>query len=96
MKMNRPIKLKWLKALRSGKYTQGFFSLKDKTNGGYCCLGVLCEVMEVGYKGSSFYPSFKTLQVAGLDKKTAGKLSGFNDDDTWSFKKIANWIEKNL
>lgn len=31
---------KWLTALRSGEYKQGYGSLQDQ-NGGYCCLGVL-------------------------------------------------------
>ena len=94
MKMNRSIKTKWLKTLRSGKYSQGFGQLKSAD--GYCCLGVLCEAMEVGFKGSSSYPSFKTLQMAGLDKDVADKLSGFNDFKRWSFEQIANWTEKNL
>lgn len=33
----------WLKALRSGKFKQGVGFLKDAM-GGYCCLGILCEV----------------------------------------------------
>lgn len=39
MKMPKELKTKWLEALRSGKYSQGQFSLFDGT--GYCCLGVL-------------------------------------------------------
>lgn len=35
---------KWVDALRSGKYQQGFGSLKTKA-GGYCCLGVLCDAV---------------------------------------------------
>jgi hypothetical protein len=34
----------WVKALRSGKYSQGRDSLQ--TEGGYCCLGVACVVAE--------------------------------------------------
>ena len=37
------IKKKWLKALRSGKFKQTRGLLKDG-QGGYCCLGVLCEL----------------------------------------------------
>ena len=33
---------KWLDALRSGKYRQASESLR--TNEGYCCLGVACDV----------------------------------------------------
>lgn len=40
-----PIQTKWLEALESGNYKQGQGYLKNKD--GYCCLGVLCEVMEL-------------------------------------------------
>jgi len=38
---------KWVKALRSGKYKQGRYCLRQDDE--YCCLGVLCEV--AGLKG---------------------------------------------
>lgn len=40
MKYN--VAMKWVKALRSGKYGQTTGTLQDKQ--GYCCLGVLCEI----------------------------------------------------
>lgn len=42
--MNPEIKTKWLEALRSRKYTQGTDYLRG--NGKYCCLGVLCDVVQ--------------------------------------------------
>lgn len=40
--MNTEVKEKWVAALRSGGYTQGYESLKfEKT---FCCLGVLCDL----------------------------------------------------
>lgn len=37
---------KWIKALRSGKFSQGHHSLEDEFNGGnFCCLGVACKVL---------------------------------------------------
>lgn len=41
--------MKWARALRSGKYTQGMNRLKA-VNGGehHCCLGVLCELSGLG------------------------------------------------
>lgn len=41
--MNQRIKTKWIKALRSGKYKQGFNDLKTE-DGKYCCLGVLTDL----------------------------------------------------
>ena len=40
--MNKKVKKKWLKALRSGEYKQGNSYLRiDDT---FCCLGVLCDI----------------------------------------------------
>jgi hypothetical protein len=41
--MDATVKELWVKALRSGKYKQGFGKLRD-FDSTYCCLGVLCEV----------------------------------------------------
>jgi hypothetical protein len=40
--MNPQIKQKWVDALRSGDYQQGQCYLR--TNSGFCCLGVLCDL----------------------------------------------------
>ena len=37
---------KWVKALRSGEYSQGRYSLKIDDD--YCCLGVLCDISGLG------------------------------------------------
>ena len=45
--MNKEIADKWVKELRSGKWTQGYQRLAVKNDLGemsYCCLGVLCEM----------------------------------------------------
>lgn len=41
--MNKGIKKKWVKALRSGNYEQGKELLRTLDNK-YCCLGVLCDL----------------------------------------------------
>lgn len=40
--MNKKVKEKWVKALRSGKYKKAKKVLH--TESGYCCLGVLCDI----------------------------------------------------
>jgi hypothetical protein len=40
--MKKSIAKKWVKALRSGEYKQGFGKLN--LSGRFCCLGVLCEL----------------------------------------------------
>ncbi len=48
--MNKELKKKWLKALRSGKYKQGKGALKREINQkkecAFCCLGVLCDIID--------------------------------------------------
>lgn len=96
--MNKAIKKKWLKALRSGKYTQGFNQLRV---GGdqYCCLGVLEEI-EAGriHNATANQPSRACLKRCGLDpdSQLIDDLAFKNDKLMWSFKQIADWIEKNL
>ena len=41
--MNKDNVKLWIDALRSGRYLQGRFQLKDRL-GKHCCLGVLCDV----------------------------------------------------
>jgi hypothetical protein len=52
MKLREEVKVKWLEALRSGRYTQGTGALQSVHEDGsrsFCCLGVLCEVaIEMG------------------------------------------------
>lgn len=45
--MKKSVKKKWLKALRSGEYSQTSGTLRRKSNDGvtsFCCLGVLCNI----------------------------------------------------
>lgn len=60
--MDPTVKAKWLEALRSGKYPQTRGKLRrtepgiNEQNLGYCCLGVLCDILpEHGkFDGSTF------------------------------------------
>lgn len=40
--MKADIRTRWISALRSGEYQQGTGALR--TDGGFCCLGVLCDI----------------------------------------------------
>lgn len=105
--MTPEIKTKWVEALRSGKYKQGFLHLKHsnmKKEVSYCCLGVLCEVLNapVTMKGNFYF--FKTgdfISQYSISKKILPDfvqtiLAGFNDSQRKSFNEIAGWIEENL
>lgn len=44
--MKQDVKAQWLRALRSGAYTQGHNALRNWDEGDmFCCLGVLCDVI---------------------------------------------------
>lgn len=43
-KLSPELKIKWVSALRSGRYEQTKGLLRSAT-GGFCCLGVLCDVI---------------------------------------------------
>lgn len=57
--MNQEMKVKWVAALRSGKYKQGSHVLRQTGMGGssdredclWCCLGVLCDLIEAEGQG---------------------------------------------
>lgn len=108
--MNKKIKAKWLRALRSGKFKQGKGTLCQKTDAGYefCCLGVLAHIAidepwrRIGgrftFKGNEGYTTIFGDEVAqkfGLSVMAHNSLTRMNDDGQ-SFSEIANWIEKHL
>lgn len=104
--MNKKIKTKWLKALRSGNYTRGKNQLKIEAGEShhtgirnidrFCCLGVLCEISGVSYKKYAAFPPNDFLTKIGLDELICDQLAKKNDEKDLSFKKIASWIENNL
>lgn len=107
--MNKRIKTKWLKALRSGEYQQGKDALREGDK--FCCLGVLCDLHNKKYNHYWEYDQYLAEDVAlpievikwsGLEdcnpqvnSKFGDTLSQANDDGA-SFKQIANIIEKQL
>ncbi len=66
--MNHKVAAKWIKALRSNKYQQGFEYLCHVDSKGkkrYSCLGVLCEVLKapfnIKYNYKRYYGSIEAL-----------------------------------
>lgn len=61
---------KWISALRSGDYKQGQLTLKkvSETDTSHCCLGVLCEILNIN--------GFKELEISPV------KVWGFESDAT--------------
>ena len=118
--MDKRLRNRWVKWLRSGEYVQGNSFLRQDE--AFCCLGVLVDIEYDGYwvdeidSPNSFdegsfrmgsgkacmgpfdgrgMPSRNFLKKVGLSQDEAEMLANFNDEG-WSFKRIARWIERNI
>ena len=97
----------WLKALRSGKFTQGYGELRNGRGGvtRHCCLGVLCELIaEDGGPQFDSYGLFMgdeaeltppVLKFMGLSDTQEQSLIRRNDE-CQPFKQIADHIEHSI
>lgn len=97
-KMNARLKVKWVRALRSGKYRQARLALREE--GAYCCLGVLCRVADIPItkEGCGCSPRWlDSLPINDLIGELASdRCIVMNDSKCYSFAKIADWVEKHL
>ena len=78
--MDAEIKRKWVEALRSGKYAQTKSHLRDEH--GYCCLGVLCDLIAPNdwqsnveddvfkHRRANSFPHPEVLATAGIEGNT--------------------------
>lgn len=97
--MDSKIKRKWIAALCSRKYAQTDSCLKDNNNS-FCCLGVLCDIIDQKgwgskFDGESLYPPHEVLSIAKLSMPSAKRLAKLNDSG-YTFKQIAANIKKTL
>lgn len=99
--MSKELAMKWVEALRSGKYEQGKGYLKNPYNK-YCCLGVLCEVEVIkDYTTltskqddpNTFYPGIALRTKNGTYAGGADNLVDSNDSGL-SFEEIADIVER--
>ena len=108
--MNKPItktyKAKWITALTSGKYFQTEGHLYDG-NGNYCAIGVALHACNhIPRERLDSCTTTDDLCLADGDydipteilqqNDTFQKIVKFNDEDNYTFKWIADWIEKNV
>jgi hypothetical protein len=102
--MDKELKTKWVKALRSGRYKQGRTQLHNPKNNTYCCLGVLADVAgyvpnKVKRRGEEYLSKTKEEEF-GLDYDMQVKLGQMNDGSfgapAYDFKQIAAFIQKEL
>ena len=99
--MNADIKAKWLEALRSGNYRQGYNELRCRNR--HCALGVLCDIIDPdGWKEPDYAlhrGMFSTKghvpMEADLKPRDLREISTRNDAGK-TFAEIADYIEANL
>ncbi len=91
-----PFKAEWIAALRSGKYKQARGKLKK--DGGYCCLGVYCEI--AGLPIDSFQEYIIEVPVCNYEpieqvigKEFTDRCIDLNDSLRCSFDDIADYVE---
>lgn len=105
--MDQKIKQQWVEALRSGKYIQGTGALRRPTNEyiteeSFCCLGVLCDIVDPdGWEESTMwsynhrenkgYPGPLVMQKTGLGHLFIESLASLNDTGA-TFEEIAQKI----
>lgn len=104
--MNPELKARWVEALRSGEYEQGYAKLRS-TDDTYCCLGVLYDIdvgdwvrtKSEGYLVGDRYANnhvSQYLQSVDVNWQASNKLVDMNDFERKTFAQIADWIEQNL
>ena len=100
--MNKNLKRKWLRALRSGRYKQGKYYLRTDDNT-YCCLGVLADCIDnkcwsiADHKGHYAYKDkHGSISNRILSSKIQNELIDLNDGKCNSFTEIADYIKKNI
>lgn len=92
--MDKKLKAKWVKALRSGRYPQGDGELYIAEHGTFCCLGVLhiCA----GYTSEEIDGfTFKDSAELLGSEDYANELAGLNDAGA-PFELIAGLIAADL
>lgn len=105
--MTRAQAMKWVDALRSGKYKQTTETLQDAN--GFCCLGVACEIFipesrlqhysQTGYligrvPGHQMHcPRWLRVLMDDFHEISGIGLSELNDDYYFSFNEIADVIQ---
>jgi hypothetical protein len=106
--MDKQLKQKWIKALRSGQYQKTSGDLHDGER--FCALGVLCDVQgaewQIRNDGYTYYPKGCRIPLKrllpnkyrdGLDAETEMRIAVMNDHYRQNnFSMIADYIEKNL
>ena len=94
----------WIEALRSDKYWQGKGVLKSTDGKRHCCLGVACELSNLGNWITAYIPTYiesppenrflpiEVITYYDIDHDTEAYLAMKNDNGE-SFDEIATYLE---
>ena len=93
--MDAALKKKWITALRSGRYRKCRHVLAD-AQGRYCAIGVLLLASGAQRARLLDKSSVWSTGFIGLTGDEIGKIEAANDIWGFSFKEIADYIEKEL
>jgi hypothetical protein len=97
--MDKKLKMKWVRALESGKFKQGYRRLRKwHADGVYqCCLDILRTVADDKRcaRGSKELSSDQ-LKDYGMTVEQQNRLIALNDDEREPFNQIAKWIRAHL
>lgn len=91
--MTPETKTKWIDALRSGEFQQGRYALYNNQSDTYCCLGVLCKVLNIPDINVNSEQGYSVL--ADTHKVNTFAYMTMNDQEQKSFLEIADHIEAN-
>ena len=94
--MKKSLQIKWIKALRDGKYKQCRENMVE--NGKYCCLGVLAKTCKVNLRhvNREGELSDNFLKEIGMTHKQQVEFIQMNDDQEMDFKEIADRVSSVL
>ena len=97
-KIDPKFKAKWLRALRGRTFKQTRGELIYYNNRAHCCIAVGAAVKE-GKKPGQMLSLPETNACGksfGLRQKAINRLVDMNDKKNYTFKQIADWIERCL
>lgn len=96
--MKKDIAIKWVEALRSGKYVQGHGQLHNAQDNTYCCLGVLCDItgtsLDENINLSPAQKNATSLSTSNGIYNSLNECLSEKNDNGMSFTDIADIIEK--